>query len=263
MMDFEDDSREKEFYSILKQGYKISDSKDEDKMSIWEGYFAAGLKIIENGYKVRKGSVTAVMSGKSAMGLNNEFYEKDTSNADLAFYSGFYFYGMSKVWEKFSWMGADTKQDIKNAIRMLKKSEKSSIFSQNVSTQTLINIYFENKRVDLAEKEGFKFLKKYPSNRPIKWAFAKMYKMENKPKMAIKYYEELLTFFDTVIKKHPYNYFNICNELSRLYLELGNKEKSKTYINLAVEKLKLLPKDRDERIDDFVDDCKDRLEDME
>jgi len=263
MMDFESKNREKEFYEILKQAYKIIDSKDEDKRSIWDGYFAAGVKIVESGYKVRRGSVSAVFSGKSAMNLNNEFYEKDTNNADLAFYAGFYFYAMSKVWEKFSWMGADTKQDIKDAIRLLKKSEKKSIFSRNVSSQTLINIYFENGYLKKAEKKGNLFLKKYPKNRAVKWAMAKLYKKWNKPKEAIIYYEDLFIFFKTVVNKYPYNYFNLCDEISKLYLKIGDKDSSKKYINYAINQKSKLSKNYDDRIDDFIENCKNRLENME
>ena len=263
MMDFEYKGKEKEFYETLKQGYKIVDSKDEDNLSSWDGYFKAGLKIVENGYKIRRGSVTAVFSGKSAMGLNNKFYAKDTNNADLAFYSGFYFYGMSKVWEKFSWMGADTKQDIKDAIKLLKKSENESIFSRNVSTQTLINIYFENGMYEKAKKDGVDFLKIYPENRAVKWAMAKMYKKKKIPKQAIKYYEELFVFFETVVDEYPYNYFNLCDEISELYVKIGDKESSKKYINYAIKQKNQLPKKYDDRIDDFVDNCEDRLDDME
>ena len=263
MMDFEKRDREKEFYSTVKKANKIIKSKDKDERTIWDGYFAAGVKIIESGYKVQKGSYTAVFGGKSAMGLNNEFYEKDTNNADLAFYSGFYFYGMSKVWEKFSWMGADNSQDIQDAIRLLKKSEKSSIFSKNVSTQTLVNIYFENKLFEKAEREGEAFLKRYPNNRAIKWAMAKLYKAWDKPEKAILYYEELHAFFDTVKETYPYNYYNLCDEISKLYLVVDDKENSKKYINFAITNSEKLPEKYDKRLKKFIKSCKKRLKKME
>ncbi len=263
MMDFESKKREKDFYSVLDKVYKIINSKPKKDRTMWDKYFQASIKIIESGYKVNSGSYTAVFGGKSAMGDVKKLYKEHDNNPDLAFYSGFYFYAMSKVWEKFSWMGVDNSEDITSAIELLKQSAKESIFSEKMSAQTLINVYFENGQFEEAEKEGKKFLKEFPQSRATKWAMAKMYKLWKKPEQSIVYYKELLAYFDTVIETYPYNYFNICDELSKLYFELNDKENSKKYANLAVENIKKLSKGYDGRIDKFVENCKDRLEDIE
>ncbi len=230
MMDFVTDSKEKDYFRLMKRTQKICKLQlKKDKYDKWANFFYGSSLVFTTIYQGwHRRYWKAFTTGISAYDYMKRVVKKDRFFYDAYLLLGAYDYFSGRV-SKYL-LGIKPFGSIKQGIEELKLVKNKGRFYNITATQALSWIYTEEKNYKNAILLAKALVNKYPHGRTFRWQYAASLSKAGKIEEAFKVYTNLIKD----IKKYQNgNITNIsqCNlEIAKLYLKKNDTTKAKIFL---------------------------------
>jgi tetratricopeptide (TPR) repeat protein len=199
MIDYESDSREKDFYENIKLARKYAQERIKNNKSAgsmgkdaWAYLFLGNTYGAKAVYEARKGNWwSGLNNGLMAKSALKEALKRDPELYDAYVGLGSYHYWASVVTKAFWWLPffGDRREE---GITEMKLAFEKSIFSQDAAANGLIWIFINEKEYDQAISLAEKMQNKYSGGKSFLWGLATAYYEKFDWKDALFSYQEIV-----------------------------------------------------------------------
>jgi tetratricopeptide (TPR) repeat protein len=203
--------------SLLSEALLNAEIK-RDRNDAWAHYFLGTLFVTRGAHALRFSHylnfTTEVLKG---IQLIKKSVALDSTLMDACLYLGLYQYARAEL---FSWLPllGDEKNE---AVELIEKAARYSLFSREVATQVLVGIYGRSGELEKAAVIAAEFKVHHPSNRAIYWLIGNVYLSQKKYRDAQKEFVTLKSMITNIPAKYAYNYISLDASLARCHYELG------------------------------------------
>lgn len=214
----------KNIHNLLNKAIEKSEKIINNNPKQIEGYYYKALSYgyLAYYYALGKDYYQAFTKGLTSLNAFDKCLAMDKN-----FYDAYVALGSYKYWKsvKMSWVPF-VPDERKTGIMLLKKSLNSDCYNKHLASLSLIWIYIEERNYDQAIQLCENFLKYYPDNRIIKYAYARAYQDVNIQK-SIDILNDMLSFYVNMENNNHYKEIILKHKLAQLYHEKGNNDKAK------------------------------------
>ena len=189
-----------------------------DRNDAWANYFLGTLYVTRGAHALRFSRylnftadvLKGIQSLKRALAL-------DSTLSDACLYLGLYQYARAEL---FSWLPllGDEKNE---AMELIERAARQSLFSQEVAIQVLVGIYGRNGEFDKAASLAAEFKSRHPDNRAIYWLLGNVYLSQKKYPEAQKEFSTLQGLLPGIPAQFVYNPASLNSTLARIHYETG------------------------------------------
>ena len=225
--------------------------EEEDNQNIWNQYFIA----LSEGYHsyfeaLNNNWFSALSSGVNSISKFEQILEADKNFFEAYIAIGTFEYWKSRKLESVNWLPfSDDNRDI--GIEFLIVAIDSSSYNSHLALSSLIWIYIDQKKYDMAIEVAQIALEEFPQSRTFKWGMARAYEDLN-PLKSIELYKEILNSYPPLKNGNFKNEITLKHIIAQLYAKLGNIDQANKYCDEVLLMKNIPPK--------ILDDMSDRLE---
>jgi tetratricopeptide (TPR) repeat protein len=188
--------------------------------NLWYHYFSG----LGEGYSAYYYAIQGDWYGAFSKGVDAVANFENCLFYDSTFYESFVAIGTFKYWKSsklnfLSWLPF-INDERETGIEMLEEALDYSEYNHYLSANSLIWIYIDQKKYEMAVSTATGILKDYPDSRIFKWGLARAFQ-ESDPERAIRIYYEILNSYK---KPSTVNEVTLKHKIAQLELQLGKRE---------------------------------------
>ncbi|UCG29771.1 MAG: hypothetical protein JSV53_09750 [candidate division WOR-3 bacterium] len=234
MMDECQFGQEDEYYFLMRQAINLAQTILSEDNNIWAKYYLANAYAYQAVYKgFRKEYFETFKLGVKGGRMMQELVREDSTFYDAYLAAGTYeyFWARASRYLPFINLGGG---DIEGAIEKLHIAARNSIYSSPTARNSLVFIYGEEGKFEVAEKIVDSLLVEYPASRTFMWNKAELEFKRKNYRVAAGAFEDLYKRYDAHNEK---NYANLAQ--CRLYIgkclaELGEKDNARENLKAVI-----------------------------
>jgi len=225
--------------------------EEEDNQNIWNQYFFA----LSEGYlsyfeALNNNWFSALSSGVNSISKFEQILETDENFFEAYIAIGTFEYWKSRKLEFVNWFPfADDTKNI--GIDLLVVAIDSSSYNSHLAVNSLIWIYIDLNKYDMAIEVAQYALQEFPQSRTFKWGMARAYE-EIDPLKSIKLYKEILNSYPALKNGNYINVITLKHIIAQQYAKIGYTQQAIKYCDEILSNKSIPPK--------FQEAMSDRLE---
>lgn len=239
MIDFTDDSKESEFFTLLSKAMKLSDNliKSEDNKDKAKGYFFKGSALMYAAlrYGRKKSYINAANAGMQALKYLMKVPKYDSTLYDVYLPLGVYSYAVNKLPRGLKFLKAilPNVKSKEESIKMIELAMKKGRYVRTLAKDALAWILAydgqREKSINLAKE----LVKEYPGTRAFNWTLAYALKRAGRWKDAELVHKVILYLTLRDQRDYPYDIALALYALSICEYVLGKKFYAIYYLDMA------------------------------
>ncbi len=226
MMDGCDYRHEKEYYNLMKQARSLCEKILAQEGNLWAEFYLGSSYAYQAVYEGLKGNYLETFNyGVKAGRILQGIIKKDSLFYDAYLGCGTYEYFWARAgrYLPFLRLGGG---NVDEAIKKLHIAAEKSLYAGPTARNSLVFIYGEEKKYDLATTIIDSLLIEYPGSKTFHWNKAELEYKKKSYATALDVYQWL---FDHYVTEDNYANLAQCKlYIGKCYLELGNRKQAKT-----------------------------------
>lgn len=225
-VDYEEEVKSEFVDSLLSIAKDKTDKfLDQDGDDLWYNYYDALIY----GYKAYYSSISGNLISAFSDGVQSLNVFQNCLEIDNKFYEAYIAYGSYKYWKSAQtksllWLPfvSDNRDE---GIEFLEKAIESNPYNRHLAAFSLIWIYIDHEKSDLAVDLANKMLDEYKGSRFFMWGLARAYQDIDKGK-AISTFKDLLESVQKIENRNQYNDIVLKHKIAMLLYDVGENSKA-------------------------------------
>ena len=225
---------EEKYYSLMRQTINLSEILLSENTNMWAKFYLANAYIYQAVYKgFRKDYFETFKLGMKGGKMMQDVVKEDSTFYDAYLAAGTfeYFWARASRYLPFLNLGGG---DVEGAIGKLNIAAEKSIYSGPTARNSLVFIYGEEGRFNLAEEIIDSLLVEYPTSKTFKWNKAELEFKRRDFRTAAVVFEDLYDHYDAHNEKNYANLAQCRLYLGKCFVELGEKDKARANLKEVI-----------------------------
>jgi tetratricopeptide (TPR) repeat protein len=243
MADYEVNTREKEFYDLLKTGEKKADAviksakSSGDKRRLAWGYFykgaAIGFKAFRKGRSNPASAVTIAWDAVDNLAL---CLQTDSTIYDAYYPLGMYDYAISELPKSLSWLPfiKDKETRKQKGIEELERAWRQGDYTRDLAQFSLTWVYMDEGRIKDAYPLAKDLVARYPESRTFRWLLGSCQRRLGRWAEAEETYSELVYLVLNEQIHRPRNVLLASYWCAQAKFQVGKYEEAIEYANFVL-----------------------------
>ena len=246
MGDYEVNTREKEFYDLLKTGEKKADavikSADEsgDQRKLAWGYFYKGAAIGFKAFRKGRGNpASAVTIAWDAVDNLALCLQTDSTIYDAYYPLGMYDYTISELPKSISWLPFIKDKDTRKqkGIEELERAYRQGDYTKDLAQFSLVWVYQNEGRINDSYRLAKDLVARYPESRTFRWLLGSNQRKLGKWREAEETYSELVYLVLNEQVQRPHNVLMATYWCAQAKFYSGKYEEAVEYADFVINLL--------------------------
>jgi len=225
---------EEKYYSLIRQTINLSEMLLSENTNIWARFYLANAYIYQAVYKgFRKDYFETFKLGMKGGKMMQDVVKEDSTFYDAYLAAGTfeYFWARASRYLPFLNLGGG---DVEGAIGKLNIAAQKSIYSGPTARNSLVFIYGEEGRFELAEQIVDSLLVEYPTSKTFKWNKAELEFKSKDFRTAAGVFEDLYELYYAHNEKNYANLAQCRLYIGKCFVELGEKDKARANLKEVI-----------------------------